>query len=176
VALAGVGKARALIMFVHDVEAFHDDVDAIPDETLLYRRVDWDKIGGREKAQVGVPATINGNCFRDYPDAKAREKGLPGPCMSVGAGNVIEQRTKKPSVMLDGYEGYGLALVRAGDLRNLRKADGTPCPQGVMWCPTDDEPWHSVIFDIEIRPRVSSVCKKIAQAASWEIPLIRDTE
>jgi hypothetical protein len=160
-------------MFVHGIGEFHDDVDSIPDETLLYRRVDWDKIGGREKSPIGVPASINGNCFRDYPEPRARDMGLPGACMSVGAGNLMDQHGKQPRVMLAEYDGYGLALVRAGDLRKLQRADGTPCPQGVMLCPTPDEPWHSVVFDVANQPRPNPVCKQIARAASWEIPLIR---
>jgi hypothetical protein len=63
--------------------AFEDDAERIPDSAILYRRVDWDKIGGRDKYPPGATGTLNGNCFTDYPEWRALEMGLPGPCMSV---------------------------------------------------------------------------------------------
>jgi len=153
-------------------EEFHDDVESVPDDVLLFRRVDWDKIGGKSRSPKGVHAQLNGNCFTDWPDQKAREAGYPGPCMSVGVSIVLDQHGRHPSAMLEDLSEYGLAFVTAGALRNLVRADGTACPQGIMLCPTEREPWHGVVFDLESRPRPKSVQKSIAKVAGWIIPLI----
>jgi hypothetical protein len=148
-----------------------DDRNAIPDDAILYRRVDWDRIGGREACPSGQEAKLNTNCFSDYPEVKAIELGYAGACMSVGADLYLIHNGKKPADMLDGYEGYGLAKVSAGSLRGLCKADGTPCPQGIKWSPTEAEPWHCVVFDLSGK-RTSAVQKAIVRVALWEIPLI----
>ncbi len=80
----------------------------------------------------------------------------------------------RPSDLLEGYEGYGLARIHVGALRSLQRADGSPCPQGVMPAPTAEEPWHCVVFDWEARPRKGAVQNAIAKVAEWEIPLIND--
>ncbi|MDX8036574.1 hypothetical protein SK803_40815 [Lentzea sp. BCCO 10_0856] len=148
-----------------------DNREVVPDEAILYRRVDWDKIGGKKGCAQGEEAEINGNCFSDYPEAKAIELGYPGACMSVGLGLVLLQKDKKPVDLLDGFDGYGLIRVKAGDLRNLRKLDGSPCPQGIKFSPTGAEPWHCVVFDLSGK-RTSAAKKAIAKVASWEVPLI----
>lgn len=155
-----------------EIEEFYDDVDSVPDDVMIYRRVDWDKVGGKDRTPKGREATINGNCFTDYPDAKARQLGLPGACMSVGIGPVIEAYGYTPVVMLENYGGYGLAWLRVGDLRRLTRLNGEPCPQGIMPCPTEREPWHGVVFDKARRPRQKPVCKAIASVAEWHIALI----
>jgi len=38
--------------------AFEDDAERIPDSAILYRRVDWDKIGGRDKYPPGATGTL----------------------------------------------------------------------------------------------------------------------
>jgi hypothetical protein len=63
------------------VAAFEDDAEAVPDDALLYRRVVWSKIGGREHCPAGHVGKLNSNCFTDWPADKALEEGLPGPCM-----------------------------------------------------------------------------------------------
>jgi len=120
----------------------------------------------------GLQATINGNCFTDYPIAKAQQLGLPDACMSVGIGSVIEAHGCTPDVMLQNYGGYGLARVRVGDLRRLTRLNGEPCPQGIMPYPTEREPWHGVVFDKARRPRQKPACKAIASVAEWYIALI----
>jgi hypothetical protein len=154
--------------------AFEDDAERIPDSAILYRRVDWDKIGGRDKYPPGATGTLNGNCFTDYPEWRALEMGLPGPCMSVGVAPILTGHGHGPEKMLEDWEGYGLAWIRAGDLRMLERADKSPCPQGIMLFPTADEPWHGVVFDHAERPRKGAVCKAIARVAGWEIALVNE--
>jgi hypothetical protein len=151
-----------------------DDAIAVPDDAILYRRVVWGKIGGREKCPRGEVASLNGNCFTDWPPDAAAREGFAGPCMSVGVGTVLDNLGYTPDRILDGYPECGLACVTAGALRSLTKADGTSCPQGVMLAPTEKEPWHGVVFDRTSERRGGAARNAIAQLAEWVIPLIND--
>jgi hypothetical protein len=153
-------------------EEFYDEVETIPDETVLYRRVDWNKIGGMERSPKGVEAGLNDNCFTDWSEVNARQVGMPGPCMSVGLSTILELHGKTPAAMIEDRPGDGVARMTAGALRALKRADGSPCPQGIMLCPTEREPWHGVVFDLTSRPRGGAVRKAVARIAMWEIPLI----
>jgi hypothetical protein len=156
-----------------EVTIFADNDAAVPNEAILYRRVDWDKIGGRDRCEPGEAGRLNGNCFTDYSREKALELGYSEPCMSVGISTVLKELGLTPDKMLEGYEEYGLAQVSAAALRNLTRADGSPCPQGIMLVETEEEPWHGVVFDLTNRPRKTSVCKAIARVATWTIPLLK---
>lgn len=67
---------------------------------------------------------------------------------------------------------YGVAAVRAGDLRSLSRKNGEPCPHGVMADPTPEEPWHGVTFKTSGKPRIKGEREAIADRAFWVIPLI----
>jgi len=150
-----------------------DDLVGIPDDTVVYRRVDWDRVGGISRCLVGGTPSLNGNCFADYPVSKAREYGLADACTSVAVGAALNASGIHTSSLLDQYPGYGLARLRVAELRVLKRGNGTACPQGIMLFPTDDEPWHGVVFDITDRPRKGAVQKAIARIAEWEVPLVR---
>lgn len=151
---------------------FRDDRE-IGDEILVYRRADWDKIGGRARATAGVEARISGNFFSDYPEHKARELGYAGPCMSIGLGSVLSELGLPPDVMLELHHGlHGLTVTRVGELRQLKRGTGEPCPQGIMASPTEAEPWHGVVFDLTCRPRKDPVRKAIARVSTWHVPLV----
>jgi len=93
--------------------------------------------------------------------------------MSVGLGSVLVDHDYPPEKMLELFPDYGLAYVTAGQLRTLRRADGSACPQGIMLVPTTEEPWHGVVFDQTHRPRKDAVCKAICRVADWAIPLVK---
>lgn len=150
---------------------FRDD-PAISDHVLVYRRVDWDKIGGRGRATPGVPAKISSNFFSDYPEQAARDLGYPGPCMSVGIGSVLMHLGVTPEAMLRAFPEHGLTITSVGELRQLKRGNGEPCPQGIIASPTETEPWHGVVFDLTTRPRRDPVRKAIARASTWHIPLM----
>ncbi len=154
-------------------DAFVDDLVGIPDGAVLYRRVSWGILGGDKKCMPGQAARLSGNAFADYRENVARELDYPGPCMSVAVSTVLTALRLPPSKVVESYPGYGLARVRAADLRNLSRADGSACPQGLMLAPTKKEPWHCVVFDPQDPPRKGSVQKAIARVAEWELPLIR---
>jgi hypothetical protein len=158
------------------IAAFEDDVEAVPDEAILYRRIVWNKIGGRERCAVGATASLNDNCFTDWPADKALEEGFPGPCMSVGVSTVLASLGYTPDKMVENYPECGLACMSAGDLRNLTKMDKSqsPCPQGMMLAATDAEPWHGVVFDLAGGQRGAAARKAILRVARWVIPLVND--
>ncbi len=153
------------------IAVFADDL-RIPDDSFVYRRVDWDRIGGRQACTNGEIGKLSGNAFTDYPEEKAQAMGYPGPCMSVALGVVLLDRGDPPAKVIEKYPGYGLARIRVADLRRLQRLDESPCPQGVMASPTDAEPWHGVVFDCEPGMRKKAVRAAIARVAEWEIPLI----
>lgn len=155
------------------VDSFADDLAAVPDDAVLYRRVAWDRIGGQSNYEMGAAGRLNGNCFTDYPEERAREMGYPGRCMSVGVGPVLEEHGFGPEKMLENYPDQGLAWALAADLRKLEKASGDPCPQGIMLVPTDDEPWHGVVFDLSAGYKSTPVGKAIAKVSQWAVPLVR---
>jgi hypothetical protein len=156
------------------VVVFSDDENIIPSEAVLYRRVTWDKIGGRDRCPSGMAGTINANCFTDYPSERALELGYAGPCMSIGISTVLKSSGFTPDKMLEGYEGYGLAQVTASEIRSLIRGDGSPCPQGIMLVETDMEPWHGIVFDLTDRPRKAGARKAMARVASWAVPLMNE--
>ncbi len=154
---------------------FADDSIGVPDEMVLFRRVDWDRVGGPDRVAPGETPLLTRNCFTDYPRELARQKGYPDACMSVGADPVLRSHGYRPEKMLENYAGYGLAEIRAGDLRQLTRLNGDPCPQGVMLWPTPEEAWHAVVFELDpaSRPRKKGVQAQIAVVARWTIPLVR---
>jgi hypothetical protein len=115
-----------------------DDEPAIAADERLYRRIfpdwiDWTKIDAG-----GLPR-IKRAAFQDYSAKRAVELGYPGACMSVGLGSVLAGHGREPLAMLEkvGQE-YGLASLTAAEVRAR--------DQGVMAWPTEEEPWHAVVF------------------------------
>lgn len=145
-----------------------DDPERIPDDSVLYRRTTWDKIGGRPSAPNQESKKISPNFFTDAPEAEAARFGFDRVCMSVGVSTLL---TDPPAQMLSGFAGMGLVSVTAGQLRNLTKGDGTPCPQGVMLAPTDAEPWHAVVFGLSEAKRSAAAAKAVARCAVVVVPL-----
>ena len=145
-----------------------DDPQAVPDNVVLYRRTTWDKIGGRPTSEGIESSKISANFFTDAPASEAARYGLARLCMSVGVSTVLGNR---PERMLEGYPGMGLVSAKAGALRSLTKGDGTPCPQGIMLYPTEEEPWHAVVFDLTEDKRSAGAAKAIARLAAVVVPL-----
>lgn len=139
------------------------DQEDIPDDELLYRRIpppwiDWNSLDASGRPRIRRAA------FQDYPAEKAREMGMPGPCMSVGLASILNAHDRQPTQLLEGWgANYGIASLRAGDARQLE--------QGVMRWPTEDEPWHGVVFTKIGSKKTGGTQNALAQAASWvEVP------
>ena len=153
------------------IDAFVDDATTIPDDAVVFRRIHPDFIDWSVIDDLGRPR-LTSQGFQDYPADMARaEFGLPGACMSVGVEAVLVSHGHGPSKMLEDYDDrYGVARLRAGDLRTLTRDDGATIAQGVMPNPTPAEPWHSVVFSQHAEKKNKTVQKKICQVAVWEIP------
>ena len=145
-----------------------DDLVGVPDDTVLYRRTDWGKIGGRPAEPDIESFDVTKNFFTDAPQSLADRYELERVCMSVGVSSVLGA---EPERMLAKWPGFGLVSMTAGELRGLKKGDGTPVPQGVMLFPTEDEPWHAVVFTLTGVKRDPSTCKAIAAIARVVVPL-----
>ena len=154
-------------------EALVDDRDAIPDDEVLFRRVSWQGIGGRERVPEGETARLTGNAFNDYSTEAAANRGYPGPCMSVAVRSILLANDEGPQTELEGHPDAGIAWIRAGDLRALTRRSGEPCPQGIMLAPEAGRPWHAVVFDLSGTRRGNPVKDAVSGVAQWEIPLVR---
>lgn len=149
-----------------------DDVLGISDDEILLRRVPFTTLGGNNPSLAGTVAKLSPNAFRDRSTADAASYGFAGPCMSIAFLSILTREHKTPADYIASFPDYGLASVTVGALRKLLKADGTPCPQGVMRAPKPDEPWHGVVFDLSGAERPDPVKKSIARSAVWEISLV----
>jgi len=117
----------------------------------------------------GVIPSMPSQGFQDYPAQKAIEEyGLPGACMSVGLESVLAENELDHTAMLKGYEGYGVAAFSAGAARNLAGPKGEDWRQGIMPDPTDEEPWHAVVFRLE-GSKTRGIQNALAQISEWVI-------
>lgn len=147
---------------------FVDDPDGVPDSTVLFRRTSWEKIGGRRGEPGSSFWGVTPNFFTDAPIQEAIRLGFARTCMSVGVSTVLGD---EPEKMLTRFPDMGLVAVTAGQLRSLQKGDGTPCPQGIMLAPTQEEPWHAVVFAVNEDKRSGAACKAIAKLCRVVVPL-----
>lgn len=68
-------RARPRSAMCDECRRLVDDPLDIPDETLLYRRVHWDQLGGRKVYASGETAKLSGNAFSDYSSDRAHLHG-----------------------------------------------------------------------------------------------------
>lgn len=146
-----------------------DDPGSITDEVVLYRRTTWDKMGGRRGEPGSECWLTTKNFFTDAPLQEAERWGLGRVCMSVGVSTLLEDKYEK---MLVDLPHMGLVSMTAGQLRRLAKGNGTPCPQGIMMVPTENEPWHAVVFDQTEPKRSTAACKAINDLCIVVVPLV----
>lgn len=149
-----------------DETSFVDDRDTVPDTVRLFRRI-TPKFINWEAVPDGAVPPVPSQGFQDYPAQKAIEEyGLPGACMSVGVESVLTGNDLDPAAMIKGYEGYGVAVFSAGAARNLAGPKGEDWRQGIMPDPTDEEPWHAVVFRIEGN-KTRGIQNALAQLSEW---------
>lgn len=142
-----------------------DDEESIPDEEFVYRRIlfpNW--VDDTKRDNLGRPR-IKRSAFQEFGAEKARQLGYPGPCFSVGLSSVLTAHGREPTDLLEGWDSedrkYGIAHLRVADIR--RKG------RGVMARPTDQEPWHAVVFPktTETRKQKADSESALAAAAVW---------
>jgi len=140
-------------------DVYVDQIAAIPDDALLYRRaiprfIDWSVLD-----ETGAPRLTSG-CFQYLSEEEARKRGYSGPAMSIGLGPVLADLGHSPMEMLEGFEPtYGLAVLRAGAVREKH--------QGIFARPTPQEPWHGVIFCSDDSIKRKTLHSMLAEIAKW---------
>lgn len=139
-------------------ECPYQDDTSISDDDFVYRRVGPDFWDGNLSHHRGVGPGLRTNAFQPWPEAKALAEGLPATGMSVGLRSVLDEHDKVPSIMLAKFESsYGLVGVAVVELR----AAGL----GLVRWPTDEEPWHCVVFH---RPNLRKFPKGVQKSLRWE--------
>ncbi|WP_157779147.1 hypothetical protein [Micromonospora sp. WMMA2032] len=144
---------------------FQDD-DTISDDSLLYRRIFPGFINWSKTESDGRPK-IPSQGFQDYPEERARQEfGLPGACMSVDLGYILDEQGFAPERLLEGYGDYGLVVLNVGQLRHLKGPNGQDWTQGIMRDPRPDAPWHAVAFACSGK-KTSAMKNAISGVARW---------
>lgn len=149
------------------------DQPNISDDDVVCRRVGWVDLGGASKFSPGATPELIGNAFQDSSADKAAALGYPRACMSVALLSALVSNGQAPEIELVEHPDCGLAAVRVGDLRALKRKSGEPCPQGVMLAPREVTAWHAVVFTMDCTRRSAGVKEAIARVASWYVPLVR---
>jgi hypothetical protein len=149
-------------------DRFQDDLDLIPDDAVIYRRLSWHHLGGIERHRGLPEAKLSDNGFRDYTGEKARAYGFPGDCFSVCIASMIPPATPLREIAGE----FGLARSTAGAIRRVVNGDGHPFPLWIMHAPTDEEPWHGVVSHPHTPTKPKSIDKALVRLFAWEIALV----
>jgi hypothetical protein len=149
------------------ISPYEDEPEAIPDDALLYRRIQGRWIDWATRDPDNRPR-LTGGAFQDASRKLCEQWGYPGRAMSVGLSLILEGLGFGPEKMLESIaEGVGLAALRAGDVRFLH--------QGVTRRPTDSEPWHGLIFS-KLSPQKNDTTQSdLAARAVWVIVPAQET-
>jgi hypothetical protein len=156
-------------MATPDYGSFHDDVELITDDDVLFRRivskfVQWGRVTGNNKPDVPSQG------FQDYPERVAQEKfNLPGACMSVSVERILADHGYDASKLIEDYPGYGVAATTAGAMRALEGSPDTNWAQGVMLNSIDAEPWHAVVYCKNGGKKSAGMQNAIRLGAMWVI-------
>jgi hypothetical protein len=99
--------------------------------------------------------------FQDWTPKMVEKHGLPGPAMSVGLKSILEAHGYEANRMIEGRTGYAVAGLTAAAARAVQ--------QGITGHPTDDEPWHSLVFCLHRKAKNDEMEVALAEAAFWVI-------
>ena len=124
---------------------YSDDL-TIPGEAQLLRRIPPRHLVKDENSGHLRPSSA---AFDNHPD---------GSPMSVILADVLAQTGRDPAAALTGYEGFALASITAGLVRE--------CGQGVAREPLPDEPAHAVVFG----EKPKRIQRKLAKGSRWVVP------
>src|SRR6266567_6267822 len=144
------------------VPPYADHADAIPNDTILVRRVppdfiDWDVLDrdGRPRITAGA--------FQDYGKKLIAARNYPAPAMSVALAPILEEDGIAPQQLLADYgPTYGIARFAAGLARQNN--------QGVQADPIPTLRAHALVFSMVARKRSGEAMEGLAAGAKWEIP------
>jgi hypothetical protein len=131
---------------------YNDDA-TIEEEELLYRRIklpDW--VRPNELDSDGRPR-IRSVAFQDFTEALAFKWGLA---------SVLAAHGRDASALIEHRVGYGVAGLRASDVRQFQ--------QGIQRHPTDNEPWHAIVFCLHRKSKNEPIKDRLAEKAVWILP------
>src|SRR5262249_43305892 len=124
----------------------YSDDPTIPDEAELWRRIhpkQWER---------------DENLGRVRPVSGAFDDPSDGSPMSVDLADVHIQLGRGPEAALAGHEGFALALITAGLVRE--------CGLGVARQPLSENPAHAVGFG----KKTPKIRRRLAREARWVVP------
>jgi hypothetical protein len=110
---------------------------------------------------------ITSQAFQDYNEEMAKRSGCPAPGLSVCIASLLEEQANPPEFLLEQFKGYGLASILGKQVRSL--------DQGIVHWPTDNEPWHAMIFSMVARIKSQGMRSGLAERAAWVIRPERPT-
>lgn len=142
------------------LRALENDLSISDDDKVLRivrpDTIDW---------ELPVPRARS-NAFQQQTEDAAARFGLSGPCLSVTLRSVwIEQSGKVEDLLVKFDVTFGVVAIPVAAVRNLVRLSGQAQPQGIMRDQTDD-PWHAVIWDLSLSPRVKAAEKALSEAVT----------
>jgi hypothetical protein len=147
------------------ISPFVDQIDDIPDESILYRLIHPDWVDWGAQAATGGGPRLKRVAFQDYGKARAEQLGYAAPCLSVAVHQILVARGHEPAEILQLHglpETYGVAWFTAGAARALGAGK-----QGIMLRPEPNLPWHAVVFCMTREKKNDAIEKGLAEAAQW---------
>src|SRR6202158_1955013 len=104
---------------------------------------------------------MKGWALQDWTPKMSAKLNLPGPAMSVGLKTVLDASGHDASRMIEGRAGYAVAGLTAAKARAIE--------QGIVGNPTDEEPWHALVFCLHRKAKNDAMEEALAEAAFWVI-------
>lgn len=128
------------------------DDPAIADDAVLLRVVHPKWVEWEPEPRLKSEA------FQDYPGARLVEVGVPAVAMSVALLDDVLSHGQPAEAALKRFgSDYGIASLTAGQVR--------ACEQGILRWPTDQEPWHAMVFSLQGPKRSRRHRKLLAERA-----------
>ncbi len=149
-----------------DPSPYRDDLDSITAQCRLIRRINRHFCAWNSLDSKGNPR-VTSQAVQFYTQDMAEKLGCPGPALSV----IVESIADPISVLINRYQGDGLAFLNAGVVRG----DGE---RGIQLWPTDEEPAHAVVFRTDGGKDLSrGVKKQFAEHLSrnWIVTPVRSS-
>lgn len=152
---------------------FLDDA-SIADSDVLYRAVPPVLIDGCSSFS-GRDDEIPSRTWQDQKEDEAAKWGLM-PCASVAVARLlIDHGCEMQSWLAKFFSSdHGVVETTAGEARQATSSTSQSVPQGVMLHPTDEQPWHAVIWSKRGVKRNKTEMKALVLTSRWvRLPILR---
>jgi hypothetical protein len=149
------------------VSPYTDDLEKVPNETILFRMIRFDWIDWESQAAKGTGPRIKQVAFQDYRPEDAQRLGYEAPCMSVVIAPILKEAGILPKALgqaLGLDNSYGVARLVAGEVRNLEAGS-----KGVRPAPQAGKEWHGIVFSKTTVKKTGAMSKALAFLAEWEV-------